>query len=60
MHQAALVTKIQKAEDDLVKVDSSSAKKEKTKLVAFQPVAPVRLPIILNCRGKSMHLISLM
>ena len=37
--QAALATKIQKAEEELAKVDSASAKKEKTKLMAFQPVA---------------------
>jgi len=50
--QAALASKIQKAEDDLVKVDSASAKKEKTKLVAFQPVAPVSFTHYIELQGK--------
>ena len=50
--QAALVSKIQKAEDDLAKVDSSAAKKEKTKLIAFQPVAPVSFTHFIELQGK--------
>src|SRR5450631_4268063 len=50
--QADLGTKIQKAEDALAKVDSSSAKKEKTKLVAFQPVAPAAFTHFIELQGK--------
>jgi len=50
--QAGLATKIQKAEEALGNVDSSSAKKEKTKLVAFQPVAPVAFTHYIELQGK--------
>jgi membrane fusion protein, multidrug efflux system len=50
--QAALATKVQKAEEALNKVDSSSAKKEKTKLVAFQPVAPAAFTHYIELQGK--------
>ncbi len=50
--QAALATKVQNAEEALGKVDSSSAKKEKTKLVAFQPVAPVAFTHYIELQGK--------
>jgi len=50
--QAALATKVQKAEEALGKVDSSSAKKEKTKLVAFQPVAPTAFTHYIELQGK--------
>jgi membrane fusion protein (multidrug efflux system) len=50
--QAALATKVQKAEEALSKVDSSSAKKEKTKLVAFQPVAPAAFTHYIELQGK--------
>ncbi len=50
--QADLGTKIQKAEDALAKVDSSSAKKEKTKLVAFQPVAATAFTHYIELQGK--------
>ncbi len=50
--QADLGTKIQKAEDALAKVDSSSAKKEKTKLVAFQPVAAAAFTHYIELQGK--------
>jgi membrane fusion protein, multidrug efflux system len=50
--QAALVSKIQKAEDDLAKVDSGSVKKEKTKLIAFQPVVPTDFTHFIELQGK--------
>ncbi|HEY4936539.1 MAG TPA: efflux RND transporter periplasmic adaptor subunit, partial [Puia sp.] len=50
--QVALVSKIQKAEEALGKVDSSSAKKEKTKLVATQPVSPVNFTHFIELQGK--------
>jgi membrane fusion protein (multidrug efflux system) len=50
--QADLGTKIQKAEEALGKVDSSSAKKEKTKLVAFQPVVPAGFTHFIELQGK--------
>jgi membrane fusion protein (multidrug efflux system) len=50
--QAALVSKIQKAEDALGKVDSSSAKKEKTKLIAYQPVTPISFTHYIELQGK--------
>jgi RND family efflux transporter MFP subunit len=50
--QAALATKVQKAEEALSKVDSSSAKKEKTKLVAFQPVAPAAFTHYIELQGR--------
>jgi membrane fusion protein, multidrug efflux system len=50
--QAELATKIQKLEETLGTVDSSSAKKEKTKLVAFQPVAPTGFTHYIELQGK--------
>jgi membrane fusion protein, multidrug efflux system len=50
--QADLVTKIQKAEEALGKVDSSSEKKEKTKLIAFQPVVPTAFTHYIELQGK--------
>jgi membrane fusion protein, multidrug efflux system len=50
--QSSLTSKIQKAEEALGKVDSSSAKKEKTKLVAVQPVAPVNFTHYIELQGK--------
>jgi RND family efflux transporter MFP subunit len=50
--QADLTTKIQKLEVTLGSVDSSSAKKEKTKLVAFQPVAPAAFTHFIELQGK--------
>ena len=50
--QAELVAKIQKAEEALSKVDSSFAKKEKTKLVAFQPVTPGGFTHFIELQGK--------
>ena len=50
--QSALTSKIQKAEETLGKVDSSSAKKEKTKLVATQPVTPVNFTHFIELQGK--------
>src|SRR5450755_183230 len=50
--QAALVTKIQKTEESLAKIDSSSAKKEKTKLITFQAVAPGSFTHYIELQGK--------
>ncbi|HSZ33593.1 MAG TPA: efflux RND transporter periplasmic adaptor subunit [Puia sp.] len=50
--QSTLTSKIQKAEEALGKVDSSSAKKEKTKLVAIQPVSPVNFTHYIELQGK--------
>jgi len=50
--QADLTAKIQKLEESLGKADSSSAKKEKTKLVAFQPVAPTSFTHYIELQGK--------
>ena len=50
--QVSLVTKIQKAEEALGKVDSSSAKKEKTKLIAFQPVLAGGFTHYIELQGK--------
>ncbi len=50
--QTALTTKITKAEDDLSKVDSSFAKKEKTKLVSFQPATPAPFTHYIELQGK--------
>ncbi len=50
--QSSLTSKIQKAEEALGKVDSTSAKKEKTKLVAIQPVAPVNFTHYIELQGK--------
>jgi membrane fusion protein (multidrug efflux system) len=50
--QTELAAKIQKAEDKLGKVDSSSAKKEKTKLIAYQPVASGSFTHFIELQGK--------
>jgi membrane fusion protein, multidrug efflux system len=50
--QAALVSKIQKVEGELALSDSSTAKKEKTKLVAFQPVIPTDFTHFIELQGK--------
>jgi membrane fusion protein (multidrug efflux system) len=50
--QSALVTKIQKAEEVLGQVDSSSIKKEKTKLVAIQPVILTDFTHYIELQGK--------
>ena len=50
--QVALVTKIQKTEKALAEIDSSSVKKEKTKLVAVQPVTPVDFTHYIELQGK--------
>ncbi len=50
--QADLTAKIQKAEEGLGKVDSSSVKKEKTKLIAFQPVAATPFTHFIELQGK--------
>ena len=49
--QADLATKVQKTEEELVKLDPSS-KKEKTKLVAVQPVVPVNFTHYIELQGK--------
>ncbi len=50
--QAAIASKIQKAEEELSKIDSSSVKKEKTKLVAFQAVIPTDFTHYIELQGK--------
>ena len=50
--QAAIASKIQKAEEELSKIDSSSVKKEKTKLVAFQTVIPTDFTHYIELQGK--------
>jgi membrane fusion protein (multidrug efflux system) len=50
--QTELTKKITKAEDELSKIDSSSAKKEKTKLVAFQPAAAAPFTHYIELQGK--------
>jgi membrane fusion protein, multidrug efflux system len=50
--QAELVAKIQKAEEALAKVDSSFAPKEKTKLIAYQPVVPENFTHFIELQGK--------
>jgi RND family efflux transporter MFP subunit len=50
--QVELATKIQKLEETLGYADSSSSKKEKTKLVAFQPVAPASFTHYIELQGK--------
>ena len=50
--QAGLSTQIAKAEDELSKIDSGSAKKEKTKLVAFQPAVPASFTHYIDLQGK--------
>jgi len=50
--QAGLATQIAKAEDELSRIDSGSAKKEKTKLVAFQPVVPASFTHYIDLQGK--------
>jgi membrane fusion protein, multidrug efflux system len=50
--QAAIASKIQKTEEELAKIDSSSVKKEKTKLVAFQAVIPTDFTHYIELQGK--------
>lgn len=50
--QAALATKITKAEEELSKIDSSDPKKEKTKLVAFQAAASAPFTHYIELQGK--------
>ncbi|HEV3223656.1 MAG TPA: efflux RND transporter periplasmic adaptor subunit [Puia sp.] len=50
--QVALVTKIQKAEKELAEIDPSSVKKEKSKLVAIQPVIPADFTHYIELQGK--------
>ena len=50
--QASLTTKITKAEDELSKIDSSSVKKEKTKLVAFQAAGATPFTHYIELQGK--------
>jgi membrane fusion protein, multidrug efflux system len=50
--QAALTTKVQKAEEALAKVDSSSTKKEKTKLVTIQPATEISFTHFIDLQGK--------
>ena len=50
--QATLVTKIQQAEKELSLIDSPSARKEKSKLIAFQPVVPVAFTHFIELQGK--------
>jgi len=50
--QASLSAKIAQAEEALSKIDSSSAKKEKAKLVAFQPVLPASFTHYIELQGK--------
>jgi RND family efflux transporter MFP subunit len=51
-NQSALTKQIQTAEDELAKLDTSSAKKEKTKLVAVQPVSPINFIHFIDLQGK--------
>ncbi len=50
--QVALVTKIQKVEQELAEIDPSSVKKEKTKLVAIQAVIPTDFTHYIELQGK--------
>jgi RND family efflux transporter MFP subunit len=50
--QADLSKKIQQIEDDLAKIDTSFAKKEKAKLVAVQAVAPGNFTHYIDLQGK--------
>ncbi|HEY2648869.1 MAG TPA: efflux RND transporter periplasmic adaptor subunit [Puia sp.] len=50
--QVDVTTKIQRLEAALGNADSSSAKKEKTKLVAFQPVEPTGFTHYIELQGK--------
>src|SRR6185369_17451982 len=51
--QSDLATKIQKAEADLARIDSSSEKtKEKTKLVSFHSVTPGTFNHFIELQGK--------
>ena len=50
--QADLTSKIQKAEEALSKIDSSFAKKEKTKLIAYQAVTPGSFTHYIELQGK--------
>ena len=50
--QAALVTKIQQTEKELSDIDSTSVRKEKSKLIAFQPVVPTSFKHYIELQGK--------
>jgi len=50
--QAKLNTDIQKLEDEIGKLDTSEAKKEKTKLVAVETLAPVPFTHYIDLQGK--------
>jgi membrane fusion protein, multidrug efflux system len=50
--QVALVTKIQKTEKELADIDTSAVKKEKTKLIAIQPVTPIDFTHYIELQGK--------
>ncbi len=50
--QTALATKLTKAEEELSKIDSTTPKKEKTKLVAFQPAASAPFTHFIELQGK--------
>ncbi|MDP4128863.1 MAG: efflux RND transporter periplasmic adaptor subunit [Bacteroidota bacterium] len=50
--QSDLSKKIQTAEDELSRLDTSSAKKEKTKLVAVQAIAPMSFTHFIDLQGK--------
>lgn len=50
--QSDLSKKIQQAEDELAKLDPSSVKKEKTKLVAVQATTPMNFTHYIDLQGK--------
>jgi membrane fusion protein, multidrug efflux system len=50
--QANLVAKIQKSEEALAKMDTSSVKKEKAKLVAFEAITPTPFTHYIELQGK--------
>ncbi|MEO6963569.1 MAG: efflux RND transporter periplasmic adaptor subunit [Puia sp.] len=50
--QSDLSKKIQSAEDELAKLDTSSAKREKAKLVAVQAVSPISFTHFIDLQGK--------
>jgi membrane fusion protein, multidrug efflux system len=50
--QTKLTTEIQKLEDEIGKLDTSEAKKEKTKLVALDTVAPSSFTHFIDLQGK--------
>src|SRR4051795_13538648 len=50
--QADIASKIQKLEESIGKSDSSLEKKERSKLVAFQPVSPSPFTHFIELQGK--------